>query len=64
MTPDDTARLFRYWRKNPPAHIILAAVHTKPKRNAREHSNPQNAPSEAELVASGLLKINRPKKNA
>jgi hypothetical protein len=60
LTPDDTAKLFRYWARNPQAHEILLAVHAKPK-NKRDTQQQSNAGLEQELIAQGLLKVNRPK---
>jgi hypothetical protein len=55
---DDVNPLFRYWKDNPPAHVILAAVHTKPKKKRgipEEHSGS----TEQELLQSGVMTINR-----
>lgn len=62
MTLDDLEPLLAYWNDNPPAHVILGAVHLKKK--SRRHRMSEASPiSEAELVASGVLKINRTKKH-
>jgi hypothetical protein len=63
MTLDDLEPLLTYWKDNPPAHVILRAVHMKPKRKSPREAAADNRGIEAELEASGLMKVNRPKRN-
>lgn len=56
LTLDDINPVLKYWQRHPPAHEVLALVHLKPTKR-------QDGPSEAELIASGHLKVKRPKKN-
>jgi hypothetical protein len=53
LTTDDTRKLFRYWQMNPPAHLILAAVHLK----KRSDPEPLSGSTEQELLQAGIMKF-------
>jgi hypothetical protein len=61
---DDVEPLLVYWSDNPPSHLILAAVHLKKRRKRGAQETLPNGSTEQELLSSGVMKINRKKKNA
>lgn len=63
---DDVEPLLKYWHRHPPAHIILGAVHIKPKQKIYTRLDAErpavledvpNGSTEAELLSSGMMTI-------
>jgi hypothetical protein len=52
LTLWDVNELMEYWADHPPAHIILAAVHMKPRSSGRAKAQPGNMREELASEAS------------